>query len=169
MGLHLPPASDLWTAIDLYLQRAYLAGRPTPTVQQRLDKLRAAGAEPWQSDVFEKVHGPNGTQYKLRLGNSSYPHMKLAIEPSPDQSALLFRADTHDHHIRPSPQSSEFEAFRALQERNSQLAAEIEAAWAQRSLMTFKEFLRRDLEQRSGPTPTSTTTAPPSNPRATPP
>ena len=89
MGLHLPPASDLWTAIDLYLQRAYPDGCPTPTVQQRLDKLRAAGAEPWQSDVFEKVQGPNGTQYKLRLGNSSYPHMKLAIEPSPDQSALL--------------------------------------------------------------------------------
>jgi hypothetical protein len=74
--------------------------------------------------------------------------MKLVIERSPDGAGHLFRADTHDRHIRPAPGSREEAAFRELMEFNQRLAQTIETAWEQRGLRTFKAFLREDLERR---------------------
>jgi hypothetical protein len=73
------------------------------------------------------------------------------IERSPDGRAHLFRADTHDRHIRPKPESREYAAFTELMKQNQSLAEQIEAAWAERGLNTFKSYLRRDLASRQHP------------------
>ncbi len=145
----LPAAAELWRAIEIYLAHAYPGGEPTPMVKQRLERLRAAGEWPWADDVFEKTESEGRIQYGIRLGNAWYPHMKLAVEKSPDSDSYLLRVDTHDHHIRPDRRSPEYEAFCEMQRRNSKLAAQIESAWAEKSLLTFKELLRRDLQYRA--------------------
>mgnify|MGYP000446834360 CR=1 FL=1 len=53
-------------------------------------------------------------RYALRLGNLSYPHMKLIIDRSPDGKGYLLRADTHDAHIQPKAGSREQAAFPLL-------------------------------------------------------
>ena len=75
--------------------------------------------------------------------------MKLVIERAPDGRGHLFRADTHDKHIRPNPQSREGRAFAELMAMNQKFAEAIEAEWASRGLATFKQFLREDLARRS--------------------
>lgn len=150
MGLDaLPAVADLRRAVEIYLHCAYSAGKVPPAIQQRVEQLAAAGAQPWDAEVFERTTVPTGTRYALRLGNSAYPHMKLAIEPSPDGAQGLFRVDTHDRHIRPTPGSRDAAAFAAMQQRNGEIAAEVEAEWGRKGLLTFKEYLRRDLERRA--------------------
>lgn len=147
-----PTNADLHRAIGLYLKRAYPAGAIPQAVQQRLDRL-AKSADPWQGGlegqgVLECDKPDDPGRYNLRLGNPWYPHMKLAIERSPDGAGYLLRADTHDRHIRPAENSPDYPAFRAMMERNQALSEAIEADWIREGLPTFKEYLRRDLNRR---------------------
>ena len=75
--------------------------------------------------------------------------MKLVIEPTPDARGHMFRADTHDKHIRPSPQSKEYQMFCQLMENNQRLSEAIESGWEKAGLPTFKQYLRNDLARRA--------------------
>jgi hypothetical protein len=143
-----PDPADLWRAIDLYLSIAYPASPPT-AVRSRLESLRAALPESlYASPSFERLPPASPTKLSLRLGNYFYPHMKLVIERAPDGSRPLFRADTHDRHVQPAPDSPEAAAFAQLSRENQSLSQRIEAAWDEHGLPTFKGFLREDLARR---------------------
>lgn len=142
-----PTAGEFWDAVAVYLRLAYDGQDPPGIVARRVHAVRES-PELWECSVFER--DPEGTRYCLRLGNPRYLHMKLVVERCPDGSGYLFRADTHDKHIRPAPDSREAEDFRLLIEFNQQLAQRIEDAWAQRGLMTFRTFLKNDLDRRRG-------------------
>ncbi len=147
-----PPSETLWRAIDVYLGLAYPGGGAPPTaVRKRLDTLRATPPEAlYESAVFERTPPApqEATRLALRLGCQFYPHMKLAVERAPDGRTPLLKADTHDRHIQVKPGSPDYEAFAELVRKNQALAAEIEAAWEQAGLPTFKHFLREDLARR---------------------
>src|SRR6185436_17954791 len=146
-----PQPQAVWEAIEIYLGVAYAGGKPPSAVEQRLQTLRNLACDDFfTSPLFERDADAKSepTRYALRLGNRHYPHMKLVIERSPDGRAHLFRADTHDRHIRPKPESREYAAFTELMRQNQSLAEQIEAAWAERGLNTFKSYLRRDLAAR---------------------
>jgi hypothetical protein len=100
-------------------------------------------------------------RYLLRLGNRHYPHMKMVIDRAPDGQGFLFRADTHDNHVRPKPGSRDEKPFLELMEKNRQVAEAIEAAWEQEGLPTFKKFLRDDLERRRAAVAARADPAPP--------
>lgn len=144
-----PEISTVWQAIDLYLAVAY-PHTPPSAVQNKLHTLKLLGAEDfWEADVFERDHAIGTTRYGLRLGNFFYPHMKMSIDARPDARGFLFRADTHDRHCCPAPETREFDLFCELMDRNQKLAGEIESSWAEHGLSTFKTYLKNDLERRA--------------------
>jgi hypothetical protein len=145
----LPEQSQVWNAIEIYLRHAYEGAQPSVTVRSLLETLRS-----WKGDFFgAPIFARTPPQrYCARLGNAFYPHMKLVFEPSPDGEQFLFKADTHDRHVCPPPESPEHAAFRALMDKNQRLAEAIEGDWSSAGLPTFKTYLRDDLSrrQRSG-------------------
>jgi hypothetical protein len=151
----LPEPAAVLRAIDAYLRHAYGGANPSAAVKSRVEALRGVATEDFfKSPSFERdpnVNDPAATPSRLavRLGNRFYPHMKLSIDRRPDGRGYLFRADTHDRHIQPQPQSKEYAAFCELMENNQKLAAAVEAAWAEEGLPTFKTFLRDDLARRA--------------------
>ena len=144
----LPSPKAVWSAIELYMRCAYGEAKAPAAVQKRLESLRAAGENGafFASGVFER--DSNLKRYSLRLGNRFYPHMKLSIDERPDQDGFLFRADTHDRHICPTPASKEYGAFCELMEKNQQVAKQIEEQWQERGVPTFKTYLKQDLQRR---------------------
>lgn len=144
-----PSPAQVWRAIEVYLQAAYPGPAPS-AVRTRLEALRnTSDTDFFNSDIFERdKNDPNSSKRSLRLGNRVYPHMKMVIEPSPDGRSQLFRADTHDRHVRPAPESKEYAMFCQLMEMNQQLASAIETAWSIAGVPTFKDYLRRDLAAR---------------------
>jgi hypothetical protein len=168
MDWHKPASVTLWRAISTYLRVAYdgepagPGGLPSGTpsaVRAKLQVLRATDErELFDSNVFERDalppnHAPGGNggrprRYYLRLGNRNYPHMKMVVDRAPDGRGHLFRADTHDNHVRPKPGSRDEKPFLELMEKNRVVAEAIESAWEQEGLPTFKKFLRDDLERR---------------------
>jgi hypothetical protein len=143
-----PDPTEMLKAARIYLETAY-DGPPPAAVIARLRTLEDLPPEQvYDSSLFEHDNHDPPSRYSLRLGNRFYPHMKLTIERRPDRQGFLFRADTHDRHCCPPPTSREYRPFRDLMEQNQQLAEQIERAWASHDLMTFKTWLRQDLDRR---------------------
>ncbi len=143
----LPTPADVFRAIDVYLSHAYI-GEPPVTVRSLVATLKT-----WPGKFFEAVpfaRGPSSPpeRYSIRLGNRYYPHMKLVLELSPNKQGYLLRADTHDKHVAPPPESPEYPAFRQLMDQNRSISEAIEAAWSAQGLPTFKTYLRDDLARR---------------------
>ena len=147
MPASLPPADQFRNAMDIYLHSAY-PGTPPLRVRSLLDVLRTWAGDFWKAPLFVTEPKGEATRYTVRLGNDFYPHMKMVIELSPDQSQYFYRVDTHDRHCCPQPTSPEYQPFCELMERNQKMAEKIEAAWEAVQLPTFKQFLREDLKRR---------------------
>lgn len=147
--MNRPEPSEVWKAIEIYLRLAY-GGSPPSAIRMRLETLRAMPAEEFYNcTVLERDAAHPPVRYSLRLGNPIYPHMKLTLERRPDQQGFLFKADTHDRHCCPPPDSREYPAFTDLMAKNQKLAQAVEAAWAEAGLPTFKTYLREDLAKRA--------------------
>jgi hypothetical protein len=144
-----PEREQVMQAIDIYLRQAYGEEAPV-TVRSQMAVLRTWGGPFFRAPVFVADDQPQGKRYSMRLGNRHYPHMKLRIEPSPDGSRYLFRADSHDRHVCPPPSSAEHDAFRGLMEKNQVVVDAVEGAWGEAGVPTFKTYLREDLARRRG-------------------
>jgi hypothetical protein len=149
MAWFRPDFSTVLKAIDAYLKVAYAGVSPPTAVRGRLDTLRASESNLYESPAWERDVASPPARYALRLGNITYPHMKLVIEPAPDGVGYLMRADTHDKHITVPLGSREHAAFAQLMKRNHEIATAIESAWNAAGIPTFKEFLRKDLARRA--------------------
>ncbi len=147
MGAPLPDTAQIRQAIDVYLRTAYPGGF-SERVKAQLATLDACSGNLVEQAPFVHDPQPSPTRYFLRLGNPSYPHMKLAVELPPNGNHFLYRVDTHDRHCCPKPSSSEYGQFCELMESNRKIAERIEAAWEGKGLPTFKAFLREDLKRR---------------------
>jgi hypothetical protein len=144
-----PDPSQVMQAIEIYLRNAY-GDEPPVTVRSQLAVLKSWGGPFFRAPVFvaDTQGAGGGTRYSMRLGNRHYPHMKLRIEPSPDESRYLFRCDSHDRHVCPPETSPEHRAFKDLMEKNQKVVETVEGAWADEGVPTFKTYLREDLERR---------------------
>lgn len=148
MQVERPEPTDVMRAVDTYVKVAYGSEALPAHVRSQLAVLQT-----WKGDFFRSpaIASDGGTppkRYSIRLGNRHYPHMKLAVERSPDGRTYLFRADTHDAHCMPPADRPEYAAFREMMERNQVIASAMEEAWAAEGLMTFKSYLQQDLARR---------------------
>ncbi len=147
-----PDRTQILRAIDLFVEYAYADGaQPGKSMQSGLADLRGRtdDASFFASPLFLRpTKDTPVASYTLRLGNRFYPHMKLVIQPSPDGTEMMYRADTHDRHLCPATGHPEYQAFMELRARNQQVAEAIEAAWAVAGICTFKTYLQNDLRRR---------------------
>jgi len=125
----LPSAAEFLKAVDIYLNHAY-HGAPPSAVRLRVETLRAMpGEEFYESAVLEKDSPRCPVKFFLRLGNQSYPHMKLALFRQPG-AAWGFAVEEHDQIGVPTPGSREYRFFSQMIAHNRELAIEIEEAWS---------------------------------------
>ena len=127
MAHTLPCSKDFLKAVDIYLKHAY-HGAPPSAVRLRVDTLRAMPSDEfYQSAVLEKDSARHPAKFFLRLGNQTYPHMKLALFRQPG-AAWAFAVEEHDQVGTPTPGSREFRFFSQMIAHNRELAMEIEQA-----------------------------------------
>lgn len=143
-----PSRDEVLKAIDAYIAAAY-PGAPPKAVQNRIEAIRTTTDDNlYEQEVFEVDATQPPAKYVLRLGNYAYPHMKMIIERAPVGNGHLFRADTHDEHVRPAPGTRDAELYSKLVIQNQQIADNIDAAWDKAGVPTFKALLREDLSRR---------------------
>lgn len=133
MSQILPDSKDFLRAVDIYLKYAY-DGAPPSAVRLRVETLRAMPpAEFYESCVLEKDSPRAPVKFFLRLGNQTYPHMKLALFRQPGAS-WAFAVEEHDTIGVPMPGSRDYRFFSKMIAHNRVLAMEIEKAWQESGL-----------------------------------
>jgi hypothetical protein len=147
MPATLPEPSQVLQAVQIYMDCAY-RGDPPVAVKSMLAILQTWKGDFFRSPAIAADASNPPKRYTIRLGNSSYPHMKLAVELAPDGNSFLFKADTHDRHICPPETNPEYLLFMNLRKENSLVGESIDAAWETAGLPTFKSYLRDDLARR---------------------
>src|SRR5947208_1560759 len=141
----LPDASAVNQAIEIYLQYAYGADGPPASARNLVTTLRDWNGDFYAAPSFARTGDAQHPRLSIRLGNRFYPHMKLVLDPAPTGPGYLFKADTHDRHIVPPPGHPELGVFMDLRAKNQKIAEEIEQAWADVGIPTFKTYLHADL------------------------
>jgi hypothetical protein len=133
-------------AVEIYLTLAYPSGVVPEAVKRRLVwKEGSPGEVLLSGPPFEragKAPGRPSPIYALRLGNERYPHMKLQIQPWPDDAGFMVSVNTHDQVAGLELNPVDGHAFRALQAENQRLKEAIEQAWDSADLPTFLRYLR---------------------------
>ena len=144
-------------AAAIYLKLAHPSGEPPETVKRRLDwPENVAPQELLSKPPFEKAGkapGTNAPIFALRLGNARYPHMKLQIQPWPNDAGLMLSVNTHDQIAGLDLALADAQGFKELQAHNQALKEAIEQAWEDEGLPTFLKYLRDYLEHRAQETP----------------
>lgn len=146
-----PRLDLLRRAAEIYLTHSY-AGRPVPeSVQKRMIwRDDRPSKELLANPPFERAGNSPGRStpiYALRLGNARYPHMKLQIQPWPNDAGFMLSVNTHDQ-VSGIDLGGEADAFRSLQAENQRLKELIEQAWDDAGLPTFLRYLRDYLSSR---------------------
>ncbi len=145
----------LRSATEIYLKLAYPGGADTVPEPVRRRLVWRDGCEP---DVllcaapFEragKAADRSAQIYALRLGNHRYPHMKLQIQPWPNDAGFMLSVNSHDQVSGLDPSAEGAQAFRELQAENQRLKETIEEAWDDAGLPTFLRYLRDYIKSRA--------------------
>src|SRR6185295_19988673 len=120
MRCNLPEPAQVHKAIDIYLAHAYQTAPPL-AVRSLLNLLKTWAGEFYASPAFARTGEASSPRLTVRLGNSVYPHMKMAPEPAPDGESYLFKADSHDKHLCPAQSDPDYAAFMELREKNQKV------------------------------------------------
>ncbi len=130
-------------ALALYLERAYVGMKPPPKARIDTsalvtsdDVLALFVAEPRPNPGAESAH-----HYVLRLGNSRYPHMKIALMEFLEPGEWMWAVDTHDR-APIAPNSPEYAKWQELRLHNLRVKAEVEAAWRKSGVPTARVVQR---------------------------
>lgn len=135
--------------IDLYVEKAYPA-RIVPERLLNLLELRgldrnATWKEILQWPEWEKSPPKAGQadlqQLQLRLGNCSYPHMKLSLNRISDSDDFIWGVDTHDQRVLEMARGSD--KYQKLQQDNERYRDEIENAWTAAGIDTQRSYTKR--------------------------
>jgi hypothetical protein len=141
-------------AAEAYLRLAYPSGVVPDAVRHRLTwRECSTPAQLLSGPPFERVGKTPGRPapiYALRLGNYRYPHMKLQIQPWPNEAGFMISVNTHDQVAGLDLSAVDALAFRELQAENQRLKEAIEHAWDEAGLPTFLRYLRDYIKSRSG-------------------
>ena len=108
-------------------------------------------AEWLMSDLVERTPPDTPAEsvrsFALRLGNSSYPHMKLRLSRPPKEDGFVFSVDSHDAFLAAAAGSPDSKALEQLKSHNAEIAKLISRAWDSAGLPTQQGYLRRKLRQ----------------------
>jgi hypothetical protein len=139
-------------AAGIYLALSYPTRGVPEAVRRRLTwRDDCPAVELLGGPPFERAGKAPGRQtpiYALRLGNHRYPHMKLQIQPWPNEAGFMLSVNTHDQVTGVSLSGSDADTFRDLQAENQRLKEAIEQAWDEAGLPTFLRYLRDYIESR---------------------
>jgi hypothetical protein len=146
----------LRSATEIYLGLAYPGGIViADAVKRRLVWRDGIAADELLSAApFEragKAPGRPAPIYALRLGNHRYPHMKLQIQPWPNDAGFMLSVNSHDQVTGVDLGAVDALAFRELQAENQRLKESIEEAWDDAGLPTFLRYLRDYIKSRGNP------------------
>jgi CheY-like chemotaxis protein len=141
-------------AVAIFMEEAYGGHPPRRRVPDLHGVATIDEALAFMEDEARRQEGAlRARRWVMRLGNSRYPNMKLALEEYLLAGEFVLTVDTHDDAVV-LPGDPDEPAWKELRNWNRALKRRIEARWKNAGLPTYaalREVLRRSAPPRRGP------------------
>jgi len=141
-------------AVAIFMEEAYGGHPPRRRIPDVHGIATIEDALAVMEDEARRQEGAlRARRWVMRLGNSRYPNMKLALEEYLLAGEFVLTVDTHDDAVV-LPGDPDEPAWKELRNWNRALKRRIEARWKNAGLPTYaalREVLRRSAPPRRGP------------------
>jgi CheY-like chemotaxis protein len=130
--------------LAIYLHHAYEGREPPPAARIDVSQLRDANdvLELFTEEIPPNPGGETHLHLVLRLGNSYYPHMKLALMEFMDPGQWFWSVDTHDR-ARIAPDSPDWPLWEKVRKKNLEIKETVERAWREAGITTARVVAER--------------------------
>ena len=153
-SVRLPSPEQIRCAIELYVELAY-EGEPSEAARALIPADNFEPREWLMRDPVERTPAdaslPDVRSFALRLGNSTYPHMKLRLSRPPRHGRYVFSVDCHDACLCAPEGSPDHEALEELKRHNCEIAGAVNAALDRAGLPTERNYLREKIREARRP------------------
>ena len=146
-------AEQIHLAISIFLRHAYPDGAPSQAAADLLPPDGEFSVEQWLTGTMIErtpLDAPYGEikTASIRLGNATYPHMKLRLARAPKSDAFLLSVDSHDAMLAVPAGSPEEAMLEQLKMHNATVGRAIQTEWDQADLPTERNHMRHLIAQR---------------------
>ncbi|HQM89607.1 MAG TPA: response regulator, partial [Exilispira sp.] len=137
-------------AIDIYIKIAYKNSDIPLNVKEKIEKIRKSATIDEALSIFNFEMINQIESYKLQLGSSQYPFLKLVLEKasfdSSSENNFGFYIDRHSEYIAVDSSSPTFQKELELKENTYQLKKEIENDFEKNGILTYRKMVRNYVD-----------------------
>ncbi|HNV44294.1 MAG TPA: response regulator [Exilispira sp.] len=137
-------------AIDIYIKIAYKNSDIPVNVKEKIEKIRKSATIDEALSIFNFEMINQIESYKLQLGSSQYPFLKLVLEKasfdSSSENNFGFYIDRHSEYIAVDSSSPTFQKELELKENTYQLKKEIENDFEKNGILTYRKMVRNYVD-----------------------
>lgn len=134
-------------AIKIYIDIAYNNNEiNNPLIKEKINKIFEAKNKDEILSFF-KLEIINGyPSYKLQLGSTNYPFMKLVLEKSFFQDQYGFYVDRHSEFIATDSNSPSFKKELAIKEETKNIKLKIESEFEKNNIPTYRILVKNYIK-----------------------
>jgi CheY-like chemotaxis protein len=132
----------LTKAIEIYLKIAYENDQIPQITKTKLDPILNSQSinEALNNFKYESFNG--SPSYKLQLGSSKYPFLKLVYEKAAFTDEFGFYIDRHSEYIAVDSSSPEFKKELEVKNYTSELKFKIESEFEKENIPTYRKLVK---------------------------
>lgn len=134
--------NTLKKAIEIYLKIAYENSEIPQIIKSRLDPIFNSQSldEALNNFKFESFNA--SPSYKLQLGSSKYPFLKLVYEKAAFSDEYGFYIDRHSEYIAVDSTSPEFKKELEIKNYTSEIKYKIESEFENQDIPTYRKLVK---------------------------
>ncbi|MFN3410979.1 MAG: response regulator transcription factor [Exilispira sp.] len=134
--------SVLKKAIDIYIKIAYQGDNPPQNILSRIESIYNSNSVEEALNNFKYEIFNDSPSYKLQIGSSRYPFLKLVYEKAPFIDNFGFYVDRHSEYIAVDSSSPEFIKELEIKEYTHKLKLDIESEFDSQNIPTYRKLVK---------------------------
>lgn len=141
---------DLFTlkkAIQIYLKIAYESDNIPQHIKDKVDQILSSSSLEDSLKLFKLELFNNMPSYKLQLGSSKYPFLKLVYEKAQFTESYGFYIDRHSEYIAVDSTSPEFKKELEIKDYTFKIKFTIENEFEKESIPTYRKLVKEYISQ----------------------
>lgn len=134
-------------AIEIYMKIAYPDNNPPQNIKSKLESIYNSKNIEEALNLFKYEEFNGSPSYKLQLGSSRYPFLKLVYEKATFSNEYGFYIDRHSEYIAVDSSSPDFSKELEIKNYTSELKFNLENEFEKQNIPTYRRLVKEYVEK----------------------
>lgn len=137
----------LLKSIEIYMKMAYPDNNPPQNIKSKLESIYNSKNIEEALNLFKYEEFNGSPSYKLQLGSSRYPFLKLVYEKTTFSNEYGFYIDRHSEYIAVDSSSPDFSKELEIKNYTSELKFNLENEFEKQNIPTYRRLVKEYVEK----------------------